>query len=1117
MQQIVEWLDTLGLGQYAEILEANGIDLSILPDLTDQDLEKLGVLVGHRRKMLRAIAERAQPVQAAVRPDPPDDTSRSAQRRHMTVMFCDLVGSTTLSSQLDPEDMGLVLRAFQDACAGAVVRYGGFVAKFLGDGVLVYFGYPRAHEGEAERAVRAGLEIVAAVRRLRTSAGVPLDVRIGVATGLVVVAEIVGRGATQEQTVVGDTPNLATRLQALAEPGMILVAPATRRLLGSLFVLSAFDAHRRTDIGEDIEAWAVEGMSTSETRFEAARLSNLTAFVGRESEVAILEEHRRLAWDGAGQVVLISGEPGIGKSRFVRQFSERLAPTAHKRLRYQCSPFHTASALYPFIEQMKRAAKLDPNEPIEVQLDKLEALVSLSRPADGHVVQLFASLLSVPPGGRYPPLGLSAAQQRRQTLAALLDQLEAMAVRTPILAILEDAHWADATSLEVLDLAIERIRRLPVLCLVTFRPEFDPPWAGLDNVHSLTLGRLDRRDIYAMIDFVAAARSFPPEVADQIVAKTDGVPLFVEELTKMVLESGLMVAEGDGFRLDGPLPALAIPATLQDSLMARLDRLEFVKDVAQVGAAIGREFSYALLKFVTGRKDTTLNAALDQLMAAQLIFRVGSAADVRYRFKHALVQDAAYESLLKSRRQVLHRRIAETLRDQFPAIAQAEPELVGHHFTQAGLAEKATEWWSMAAESALARSAYPEAISHYANAIALAEKVADAPDQRLSRLRLQIAYGQALIAAHSHGAQVTTAAFDRASELATTIESASERLRVYYGLWAGRHVRGEMPAARALADAFLADAERDPNSPEAGLAHRAVGSTRWTEGDFVGARVHLEQALALCDAGDQADLRARFGLDPRVAATMQLALTLWQLGEVVRARQLAADGLRSAHQSKHLPTLLYGYGWTCFFGAMCDDGAAILDSAEALVELSGEHHLSLWQYFGTFFLDWGRWRCGDRQCGRTRMRDAVRSFRNENLMLYLTFYPVLLSGVEADAGDIDLAWTTLDEAIVVAEQTGQAWFTSAAYLRRASLILLRSPADIAGAEGSFSRAIAIAERQQARIAGLQASLGLSRLYSGLGRSAVASEVLDAALAGFGANDGPIPDLQAARDLRNGLE
>ncbi len=547
--------------------------------------------------------------------------------------------------------------------------------------------------------------------------------------------------------------------------------------------------------------------------------------------------------------------------------------------------------------------------------------------------------------------------------------------------------------------------------------------------------------------------------------------------------------------------------------MARLDRLAFVKEVAQVGAAIGREFSYALLTCVTGRDSATLDAALDQLLEAQLIFRTGTAGDLRYRFKHALVQDAAYESLLKSRRQVLHRRIAETLRDQFPTTARTEPEIIGYHFGQAGLSEAATEWWSKAAESALARSAYIEAISHYANAIALAETIPDAPGQRVARLQLQIAYGQALIAAHSHGAPVTTAAFDRASELATTIEDTSERLRVSYGLWASRHVRGVMPAARMLADTLVGDAARHPASPEAGLAHRALGTTLWTEGDFAGARVHLERALGLCDAEREAELRARFGLDPHVAALMQLALVVWQLGDVAQAEMLAAEGLLRATESKHVPTVLYGYGWTCFFEAMRGDGARALPSARALVELSGEHNLSLWQTFGIFFLDWGRWRTGDRGSGRTRMRQAVSSFRSEGLLLYLTFYPVLLAAVEAEAGDHDVAWSTLAEAVAVADQTGLKWFSSNAYRQQAELTLLRSPIERAAAEALFLRAVAIGREQRAGIAELRAALGLARLHLESGSAASALRVLAAPLAHFGQDAAAtIPELQAAREL-----
>ena len=565
------WLRNLGLERYEPLFIENAIDSDVLAELTEGDLEKLGIPLGDRKRLIKAIRAMLAGSPTTFTSGVEEDASgqprgAAAERRHLTVMICDLVGATALSGRLDPEDMGTVIDAYHAACARITLTYDGFLAEFRGDGIMAYFGYPIAHEDDAERTVRAGLDIVAAVARLETRAAEPLAVRIGIATGVVVVGALSGEGALREHAVVGETPNLAARLQALAEPGTIVVAASTRRLLSDLFRLRDLGRHEVKGIAEPVAAWAVEGVSASESRFEAVHVTGLTDLIGRGDEIDFLLGRQRLAWKGEGQIVLISGEPGIGKSRLAAALRKRIAGEPYTHLSYQCSHYHANSSLRPFIAQLERAAGFKADDTSEQRLDKLEALLAMGALQIQVVAPLFAELLSIPFGERYPPLALSPMQQRRQTLAALLDQFEGLARRQPIMLVFEDVHWADATSLELLDLTVERVRQLPVLALFTFRPEFEPPWVGLRNVGTLTLGRLDRNDVERMVARVTGGRVLPAEVMKQIVAKTDGNPLFVEELTKAVLEAGILVEDADGYRLDGPLPPLAIPATLQELL-----------------------------------------------------------------------------------------------------------------------------------------------------------------------------------------------------------------------------------------------------------------------------------------------------------------------------------------------------------------------------------------------------------------------------------------------------------------------------------------------------------------------------------------------------------------------
>ena len=742
MQEIASWLEKLGMSEYAQRFAENKIDTSVLRHLTDQDLKDIGVPLGHRRKMLAAIGELA-----GVAPATPEPAARTepkvqdtGERRQVTVMFSDLVGSTALSARMDPEDLREVISAYQTCIARTVERFGGFVAKYMGDGVLIYFGYPQAHEDDAERAVRAGLELVAAVSDLKTHAS--LQTRLGIATGLVVVGDLIGSGASQEQAIVGETPNLAARLQGIAEPNTVVIAESTRKLLGNLFQLEDLGAKDLKGIAGPAHAWAVLRHSLVEGRFEAMHSAGLTDLVGREEELELLLRRWGRAKSGEGQVVLLSGEAGIGKSRLTAALLERLASEPHTRLRYFCSPQHTDGALYPIINQMERAAGLAHDDTPQAKLGKLDALLAQTATSPQDVA-LFAEMLSLPNDGRYPALDLAPEQRRQGTMNALIAQTEAQTRTKPVLMMFEDAHWTDPTSLELFDRAVDRIAGLRVLLIVTFRPEFAAPWIGRSHVTALTLNRLAQRDINAMIDRVVGNKMLPVSIRQDIIERTDGIPLFVEEMTKAVLEAE---GEGEAQRAAAavPSPALAVPASLHASLMARLDRLGSAKEVAQIGSAIGREFSHALLAAVARKPEAELGSALDRLIAAGLLFRQGVPPHATYLFKHALVQDAAFGTLLREPRRALHTRIAETLESEFPEITENQPELLARHYTEAGLIEKAAYLWGKAGQRSLARAALLEGKGHLKQALDQIATLPGTPASRREEIRLHVAFGNAL-------------------------------------------------------------------------------------------------------------------------------------------------------------------------------------------------------------------------------------------------------------------------------------------------------------------------------------------------------------------------------------
>ena len=1031
-----------------------------------------------------------------------------AERRQLTVMFCDLVGSTALSTRLDPEEMREVIRSYQEVCAAIVPAYDGFLARFIGDGVLVYFGYPRAHEDDAERAVRAGFDMVAAVGRLRTPNNEPLAARVGIATGTVVVGDVIGTGVAREWAVIGEAPNLADRIKGLAEPGAVAIASSTRQLLGQLFELRTLGRHSLKGYAEPLEAWRVVGEANRESRFEAVRSSLLTDFVGRERELEFLFDRMELAWKGKGQAVLITGEAGIGKSRLAEVFAQCIASKAHIRQRYQCSPYHSGSALYPLMSPIRRAAGIAADDPPERCLDKLEAMLG-PETSGALAVPLFAALLSIPLGQRYPPLHLSAAQQRRQTFTTLLDRLEAQARQQPVLITFEDLHWADPTSLEFLALAAKRIETLPVLAILTSRTELGEA-LGEARVDALSLARLDRQQSLAMIHGIAG-KALSDRLVSAIAERTDGVPLFIEESTKAILEAGLVegsAQEPQGLHL---LASPTVPVSLRDSLVARLDRLSPAKEVVQIGAIIGREFSLELLRTVAARDDSSLEMALAQLEAAGVIASRESGPKAIYTFKHALLQEAAYETLLRSRRLVLHGRIAEQIRDSFPDIAAREPEVVAHHFTQARLLDPAIEWWEKAGDQAARRSAYVEAASHFKAALDLAGTLAASPALQRILLRVQVAYGQAIMAQRGYAAPETTAAFVRARELAADIDDPTERLSVYCALWSGSLIRGELAPMREMAEALLHEAAGQPAEPVAVIAHRIFGTTCAVQGNFMLAQQHLEKAISIYDGKRDGHLAHRFGHDQGVAAEFYLALTLWMVGDTGRAHRTAASAIERAKRSGHMPTVAYGHANMCIFDAICGDPEHAAPYAEALVEFGGQHGMQWWLVAGVFYRGWTRWHAGQREMGLADMRQGMTLCRSHGLAAAPRFYQALAAETEAADGRIKEALAMMDDLLVSIELSGERWLEAEVSRRRGNLLLRLNGTEFAAAESAFLWALKTARLQKAGAYELRAALDLARLYRNFDQLAKARSAIEPVLQGL-PQGLVLPEVDEARAL-----
>ena len=1093
---IVVWLRSLGLGKYEAVFRENEIDETVLPNLTAEDLKELGVTaLGHRRKLLDAIAalrnDTSAPGPSSYLKTAPAAPSASpedrAERRQVTVMFSDLVGSTALSARMDPEDLREVLSAYQTCVAETVQRFGGFVAKYMGDGVLVYFGYPQAHEDDAERAVRAGLELVAAVSDLKTH--VSLQTRIGIATGLVVVGDLIGSGTSQEQAIVGETPNLAARLQSIAEPNSVVIAESTRRLLGNLFELQDLRATDLKGIAEPVQAWEALRASSAKGRFEALRAPSLTALVGREEELELLLRRWSKAKSGEGQVVLISGEAGVGKSRLTVALLERIATEPHVRLRHFCSPQHTDSAFYPIIGQWERAAGFAHDDTPQGRLDKLDAVLTRTSTSKENAA-LFADMLSLPNDGRYPTLELTP-ERRQRTFQALNLQLEALTSSRPVLMIVEDAHWADPTSLEAFGQAVDQIASLSALLIVTFRSEFEPLWIGRSHVTVLTINRLAESDVRAMIDNVIGNKPLSLEVRQDIMERTDGVPLFVEEITKAVLE-----AENEGAAAVLPSPALAVPASLHASLMARLDRVGPAKEIAQIGATLGRKFSHPLLAAVVRKPEAEFASALDRLIAAGLLFQQGVPPHATYLFKHALVQDAAYGTLLREPRRALHARIAETLQNQFTEIAENQPELLARHYTEAGLIEQAASLWGKAGQRSLERSALVEAAEQITRALDQIATVPATPALRREEIKLEVALANALMHVEGYAAPETKAAIEqarvfieRAEELGESPNDPLLLFSVLYGVWAVNALAFNGDTLRDLAAQFLALAEKQAATAPLLIAHRIMGVSLLYAGDFAKARMHLEQAITLYDAAEHRPLATRFGQDAAVHALSYRSVALWSLGYPEAAEVDIDQAISDAREISQAATLMTALNNTGVTHICCRNYAAANAALGELVALADEKGALYWKVCGMASQG-----CLFAQTGKPS--DAVRmltsgitAYRSTGATLWAPFHLSNLATSYASLGQLKDAWRCVGETMTAVATTKEKWFEAEVHRIAGDIALLSPEPDAAKAEAYFERALTVARKQQAKSWELRAAMSMARLWRDQGKVQQARELL----------------------------